>query len=315
MTTAPDARSHLREPRRITSAAVAIGGLCALLAVAARTSGAGWLIVLLSALAGSLLVGFVWPRLALLGLRVRAEGPMDATVGRPFELRIQVSRPGLGLLARIPGGAWWGILDDGPVTVPHVPERRGQLDVIEVELACGAPFGFSWQRRRVGATLRRPVLVAPRAGEATVRVPNAGDRDGELAAGSTHAGDQLRSVRDYAVGDPLRLVHWPATARRGELIVKELETPARPKLNLVLELIGRQDADDAAAEQAMGIVLQTLATPTAVSLFTHGPDGPSRCDVRGPLDAGRALAVAVAGRPAQPPAAAINVVRIGAGAS
>ncbi len=315
MATAAVARPHTHEPRRITTAALAIGGLCVLLGLAARTSGAGWLIVLLSALAGCLVVGVTWPRIALLGARVSVEGPLDATAGTEVELRVRLTRPGLGMLARVGGGTWRGIVTDTPVAVAYLPERRGLLHEVEVELACGAPFGLSWQRRRLRAPLRRPVIVAPRAGDGGVRPPNAGSDEGELTAASRHAGDQLRSVRDYAVGDPLRLVHWPATARRGELVVKELESPTRPRLHVVLQLTGGTAADDLAAERAMGVVLRMLATATAVTLLTHGPDGPSRCDVRGPLDAGRALAVAIAGRPAPPPPGATNVARIVAGAA
>lgn len=37
-------------------------------------------------------------------------------------------------------------------------------------------------------------------------------------------GIQPRGVREYVSGDALRYVHWPSTAKRGELLVKEFET-------------------------------------------------------------------------------------------
>jgi len=41
---------------------------------------------------------------------------------------------------------------------------------------------------------------------------------------STGLGDtEVRAVRPYVHGDPLRRVHWPLTARAGEMIVKEVE--------------------------------------------------------------------------------------------
>ena len=30
-------------------------------------------------------------------------------------------------------------------------------------------------------------------------------------------------VREYVPGDPMKRIHWPSTARRGQLIVKEFE--------------------------------------------------------------------------------------------
>ena len=34
-------------------------------------------------------------------------------------------------------------------------------------------------------------------------------------------GNELLKIRDYRVGDPLRQVHWKASARRGQLLVRE----------------------------------------------------------------------------------------------
>ena len=48
------------------------------------------------------------------------------------------------------------------------------------------------------------------------------------------------SVREYERGESLRKVHWPTTARRGQLMVKELEDSPRDEIAVVL------DADDGA---------------------------------------------------------------------
>ena len=49
------------------------------------------------------------------------------------------------------------------------------------------------------------------------------------------SGFDLHSVRDYVEGDSLRKVHWPTTARRGHLMVKELEDSPRDELAVVLD--------------------------------------------------------------------------------
>jgi uncharacterized protein (DUF58 family) len=45
----------------------------------------------------------------------------------------------------------------------------------------------------------------------------------------------LRQVREYAVGDEVRHVHWKALARTGTLMVREYTDPAQPRLTVVLD--------------------------------------------------------------------------------
>jgi uncharacterized protein (DUF58 family) len=49
------------------------------------------------------------------------------------------------------------------------------------------------------------------------------------------AGVELHSVREYQEGESLRAVHWPSTARRGRLMVKDLEDAPRDDLVVVLD--------------------------------------------------------------------------------
>ena len=49
------------------------------------------------------------------------------------------------------------------------------------------------------------------------------------------AGFDFHSVREYAHGESLRRVHWPTTARRGQLMVKELEDNPRDTAAVLLD--------------------------------------------------------------------------------
>lgn len=79
-------------------------------------------------------------------------------------------------------------------------------------------------------------------------------------------------VRDYRPGDSLRQIHWPLTARRDVLSVKELEPPPSRKLTLVLHLTA-QGVDTEAA----------VATAAALAAWAWGQGlplvlvGPGRC--------------------------------------
>jgi uncharacterized protein (DUF58 family) len=50
-----------------------------------------------------------------------------------------------------------------------------------------------------------------------------------------NSGFDLHSVREYEQGESLRRVHWPSTARRARLMVKELEDSPRDEIAVLLD--------------------------------------------------------------------------------
>ena len=111
----------------------------------------------------------------------------------------------------------------------------------------------------------------------------------------------MRGVRDYVPGDPVRRVHWPTTARRGDLVVKEVEEPGAPRLVVVLDLGGGAAAGEAAAGRAAWYAYEALRRGYEVVLATAEPGGP----VTGPLgpasDVNQRLARAARGTGQPPP--------------
>ena len=283
--------------RGATKATYVIAGIGGALYFAARTTGAGWLLVILCALAGVLLVGWTWPRIGLQRVRIGASGPTDATVDEAFAVTVRVAHAGLGV--RIspldPLGIQTAAVGDSTVTTELLPERRGLIGTIELEVASAAPFGLVWWRRRITVPLDRTVEVAPRRGLTTVTLPPAGALGDDAVTSAGTCGDQVRGVRDYTPGDPMRHVHWPATARRGTVVVKDFEQPERPRLELLVDLRGSDADAERTAEEAMGLVCDALAHGITVTLCTAEAGGPRRAVVTNPRDAGRRLARAVAG--------------------
>jgi uncharacterized protein (DUF58 family) len=82
------------------------------------------------------------------------------------------------------------------------------------------------------------VEISPIAGWGT------SDLDSGRARGT---GLEMRSIREYTPGDPLRYVHWPTSARSNTLMVKEFETGSGVRLNF---LIQRSQGTDIGSEQA-----------------------------------------------------------------
>jgi len=299
----------------LTGAGWTCVGFALMMFLAARTSGAGWLIVLCCLLIGGLIAGAVWSAFSLMRMGAGLSAPADTVAGEDTPVTLTLRRPGLGVLARVldPSGDQRGVVDGPNLMDPVVFERRGVVRDLRIEFVSSAPLGLVRQRRVTRVGLTHPVFVAPRIGDDVPPDDAAGAVDGEVTAGAPVDGDRLRSVREHMSGDPMRLVHWPATARRGSLVVKELESPAQPRLHVVLTLTGAADLDDAAAERAMGLVAHALDDDRAVTLYTVDADGGHVTQVRALQDAGRRLAVAGPGAPPHPAPRQGRVVHVRSG--
>jgi uncharacterized protein (DUF58 family) len=114
-----------------------------------------------------------------------------------------------------------------------VPRGRYAFEDVRAELT--DPFGLEQaivQLPAPGALLVYPRLVrlGPLFTESGTR-----SHDGQRLLLRRHTGFELHSVREYEQGESLRRVHWPSTARRGQLMVKELEDSPRDEIAVLLD--------------------------------------------------------------------------------
>jgi uncharacterized protein (DUF58 family) len=128
------------------------------------------------------------------------------------------------------------------LTVRYVLEQlpRGRYAFADVRAEIADPFGLE----RVAVPLPAPgaLLVYPRLVrlERLFSETGAHSHDGRRLLLRRQSGFELHGVREYAQGESLRRVHWRSTARRGQLMVKELEDAPRDEIAVLL------DADSAA---------------------------------------------------------------------
>jgi uncharacterized protein (DUF58 family) len=278
-------------PTRLLAALV---GFAVALLLVARTTGAGWTLVVVCCVAAVVGIGAVWPLVVVRRVRVSFDVPADGTVGRPLEVTATVTGVRSPLRLRLVAPAAPMVAAAAPATgaVTVVPTARGVVTEVTAEVDVGAPVGLVWCRRRITTSLARPLEVAPRPIEEALAASVLAARPG---------GEAVRTLREYVPGDPAKLVHWPSTARRGQLVVKELEEPDQPGLVLRVELAGDPETVETIASRAMGAALGGLRAGLQVTLLTRDAGGPRAGLVRSPVEAGRRLARAVVGPPADGP--------------
>jgi uncharacterized protein (DUF58 family) len=117
--------------------------------------------------------------------------------------------------------------------------RRGRHVLGPLRLRLVDPFGLV-ERSAVGADTA-PLLVVPRVralGSGGPAGGHGGGGEGSRRTIAVHGEDDV-STREYRHGDDLRKVHWRATARMGELMVRLEERPWRAQATLLLDTRSR----------------------------------------------------------------------------
>lgn len=265
---------------RIRRRALGLLGGALLLFLMATNIQSGWLFVLSSLLLGAVAGGAMVPLSMVRGVHVERRAPQEAFVGDqvPVELVIENRARGtrLSVVVRDPHVAPTtvfvpAIRAGGRVTVRtvRVAARRGVVEGAPVEVASTAPFGVAEARRTIDSSGR--MVIFPRvvsvgrlpflAGAAARQLVGPGAQRGE--------GQEFLGVREYRHGDSPRNIHWPSTARRGALVVKEMELE-RP-VGLVIVVDTWADAGAGHDETALDLCC-TVAASAAVEALGTGHD-------------------------------------------
>jgi uncharacterized protein (DUF58 family) len=113
--------------------------------------------------------------------------------------------------------------------------KRGQFLIGPVTAEFSDPFGLSLHRHAIDdgdiLTVTPAALELPATGLAGAR-----GHDGVTATRiRANPSDDDVMTREYRHGDPMRRVHWAATARHGELMVRQEESVTTPEATIILD--------------------------------------------------------------------------------
>ncbi|WP_193095238.1 DUF58 domain-containing protein [Brevibacterium sp. FME17] len=133
------------------------------------------------------------------------------------------------------------------VLTSFTPNRRGLSGVETVLITVSGPFGLVTRKKKVIAgypvAVSVPILPA--------RIPtDSAIRPARLDDGKVRAGHTARDfhTREYVPGDDLRHVHWPSTAKSGELMVRHEADEETLYALIVVDLKGEEEGHPDALE-------------------------------------------------------------------
>ena len=253
----------------------------------------GWTILLVG-LGGAWLIGYLWARSLIRGLRFTREMRFGwAQVGDRLEERFTIINYGWA------PALWVEVLDHS--TLPDyqassvrfvgrrdstrwqsdgICTRRGLFTLGPTSLRTGDPFGLYAVSLHYSesATLlvTPPILPLP-----TIEVA----LGGRAGAGRRHRTETLErtvssaSVQEYRPGDSLRWIHWPTSAHRDDLFVRIFDNTPASDWWIFLDLdqrvnIGQgwDSTEEHGVMLAASLAGRGLGAGRAVGMVTHGED-------------------------------------------
>lgn len=173
---------------------------------------------------------------------------------------------------RIDGGGWHALR-----SLPAV--RRGVLAAEDVRLVSGDPAGFFRHSKSLPGG--EVAVVFPRFASLadSLRVREV---ESFLTAPRAGQGGETFGVREYRPGDPLRRIHWRSSARRGELVVREMEPPGLRVAGLLLDATPpSREAADQLARLAASEAWDCLRAGGRALLWTPGREPSAACGMHG----------------------------------
>lgn len=155
--------------------------------------------------------------------------------------------------------------------------QRGQYHLGPWKIRSGDPFGIFSLTIHYAQT-REIIIHPPIHTDLPFRLP-AGQSSGRVRARqrSLQATTNAATIRAYTHGDPLRWIHWPSTARRDDLFVRQFDLDASGDIWLLLDMQqsvqcgqGIDSSEEYAVLLAAAITARAIGQNRAIGLACYG---------------------------------------------
>lgn len=184
-------------------------------------------------------------------LHLREQAATELSGGRPLRARVVRSRDQVQLTYQVTAGrrGRWAM---GPLTVT----RTDPFGVARIRGPLGDEQSLSAWPAVTELPVPRTLVVA----------------EPERAVTGAHSpGSDDAALREYQVGDDLRRVHWPSSARRGALLVRTDEHAGVRAASVLLDPVPEGDELEWSIAMAASAALALRAAGHPTTLLTDGP--------------------------------------------
>ncbi|HXV44727.1 MAG TPA: DUF58 domain-containing protein [Anaerolineae bacterium] len=122
--------------------------------------------------------------------------------------------------------------------------QRGRFTLGPIILYSSDPFGLFLLKKELPRSFTSHVVVYPMAVDLPAFQPPVGEQTGgDMIHRRTHyVTTNVSGIRNYVSGDSFNRIHWPSTARTGQLMVKEFELDPMADIWIFLDMEKRVQA-------------------------------------------------------------------------
>ncbi|MDJ0864517.1 MAG: DUF58 domain-containing protein [Myxococcota bacterium] len=289
-------RRALRPPRslRPTRAGWVFFLLVFAVGFAAMNTGNNLLYLVLSLMLAFLALSGVLSESALRGIQVERRLPFELVAGRPARVRLEIGNAQRRVAAHaiavedLVRGDDARVRPAGRVVALRVapgeveerayqfePERRGPLELVGFRVSTRFPFGLFTKALSIEREAR--ALVYPPLGDEPAPRPRSASRRPGETDGQRGAPNEVTGLRDFAPGDSPRRVHWRASWRRAELVVRDAAGQDCAEAEVVLRTRDVEPGAgfEASVARAASQVHAALRAGMRVALRTDAEDLPA----------------------------------------
>lgn len=153
--------------------------------------------------------------------------------------------------------------------------ERGTKDIGNIIVSSVFPFNFFVRSRKIPGTSQ--VTVFPQAVKCEWQSFHERDRKtrGEKPVDKSGYDTDILSLRKYSYGDPLKYIHWKASAKTGRLTTKEMSSLSNQPVVIDIEALPAKNIEERLSF-AVYLVLKLLKKNIPVGIkiagTTYGPD-------------------------------------------
>jgi uncharacterized protein (DUF58 family) len=123
-------------------------------------------------------------------------------------------------------------------------ETRGRHSLGDIYVSSVYPFNVFIRSRRLDSDINLIVFPSPKKCPLASIFSDEKRAAGDISSGRPGFESELLSIRDYRYGDPLKYIHWKASARTGQLKTKELSSLSHRPLIIDFENLPVRDIEE-----------------------------------------------------------------------